>query len=112
MACWLERRTSDRKVASSNPDGSGGRIFFSRANFVCSLLFGVRSTPVLPQWHVKDPGHSAKSAGGRLHLNTRTRLTPAKSEWADYAAVRAVTRQGILGHSRLSSLSHCGLILA
>ena len=30
----------------------------------------VRSTPVLPQWHVKDPGHSAKSAGGRLNLNT------------------------------------------
>ena len=28
-----------------------------------------------PQWHVKDPGHSAKSAGGRLHrlhLNTHT----------------------------------------
>ena len=32
----------------------------------------VRSYPVLPQWHVKDPGHSAKSAGGRLHLNTHT----------------------------------------
>ena len=45
--------------------------------FLCWLLFGVRSTPVLPQWHVKDPGHSAKSAGGRLHLKTyrHTRLT-------------------------------------
>ena len=31
--------------------------------------------PVLPQWHVKDPGHPAKGAGGRLHLNTRTFLT-------------------------------------
>ena len=31
--------------------------------------------PVLPQWHVKDPGRSAKSAGGRLHLNTHTPLT-------------------------------------
>ena len=30
---------------------------------------------MLPQWHVKDPGHSAKSAGGRLHLNTHTPLT-------------------------------------
>ena len=52
-------------------------------------------------------------------------LDPAKSEWADYAAVQAecgypseneltahATRQGTLGHSRLSSLSHCGLILA
>ena len=30
---------------------------------------------MLPQWHVKEPGHSAKSAGGRLHLNTHTLLT-------------------------------------
>ena len=26
----------------------------------------------LPQQHVKDPGRSAKSAGGRLQLNTHT----------------------------------------
>ena len=31
--------------------------------------------PVLAQWHVKDPGHSAIGAGGRLHLNTPTPLT-------------------------------------
>ena len=24
----------------------------------------------LPQWHIKDPGQSAKSAGDRLYLNT------------------------------------------
>ena len=30
---------------------------------------------MLPQGHVKDPGHSAKSAGGRLHLNMHTPLT-------------------------------------
>ena len=35
IACWKERRTRDRKVASSNPGSSGGRIFFSRVNFVC-----------------------------------------------------------------------------
>ena len=75
VACWLERRTRDRKVASSNPGRSGGRILFSGQ--LCVLtLFGVRSTPVLPQWHAyKDPGHSAKSAGGRLHLNTFAPLT-------------------------------------
>ena len=28
-----------------------------------------------PQWHVKDPGHSAKSAGGWFHQNTHTPLT-------------------------------------
>ena len=44
------------------------------------LLFGVPSAPVLRQWHVKDPGHSAKkkkkkNGGGRLHLTTLTPLT-------------------------------------
>ena len=71
----VERRTRDRKVASSKPGRSGGKMFFSRVNFVCWLLFGVHSTPMLPQWHVKDTDHSGKSAGGRLHLNTHTTLT-------------------------------------
>ena len=34
IACWLECRTCNRKVASSNPGRSGGRILFSRVNFV------------------------------------------------------------------------------
>ena len=70
-----EHRTRGRKVASSNPGRNGGKIFFSRINFVCWLLFGVRWTTVLPQWHVKDPGHSAQSAGGGLHLKTHTLST-------------------------------------
>ena len=47
IACWLERRTRDRKVASSNPGRSGGRIFFFRVNFVfwLSVFFGVRPPP-------------------------------------------------------------------
>ena len=52
------------------------------------IVFGVRFTAVLSQWHIKDPGHSAKSSGGRLHLNTHT-SDRTKSEWADYAAVQA-----------------------
>ena len=55
IACWLEHRTHAWKVANSNPGRSGGRIFFSRDNFVRWLLIGVRFTPVLSQWHVKDP---------------------------------------------------------
>ena len=94
IACWLDRRTRNRKVASSNPGRSGGRIFFSRVNFACWLLLCVRSTPVLPQWHVKGPRHSTKSAGGRLHAYT---LDPPKSEWADYAAVQADCRN-LLGN--------------
>ena len=34
---------------------------------------------VLPQWHVKDPVHSAKCTGGWLHLNTHTPLDQTKS---------------------------------
>ena len=32
---------------------------------------------MLLQWHIKDPGHSAKSADGRLHLN---RYTPSTQQ--------------------------------
>ena len=39
---------------------------------VLTLIFCTCSTPVLPQQHVKDPGHSTKSGGGRLQLNTHT----------------------------------------
>ena len=35
IAQWLERRTRDRKVAGSSTCTSGGRIFFSRINFLC-----------------------------------------------------------------------------
>ena len=68
----VECRTRDRKVASSNPHRSGGRIFFSRVNSLRWLLFDVRPIPVFTQWHVKNPGQSAKSAGGGLHVNTHT----------------------------------------
>ena len=36
--------------------------------------FGVRSTLVLPQLHVKDPDYFAESADGKLQLNTHTFL--------------------------------------
>jgi len=39
IAQWLERRTREWKIAGSNPCKSGGRIFFSRVNFLCWLLF-------------------------------------------------------------------------
>ena len=72
LALWLERRTRDRTVAGSSPGRSGGSFFFStpRSVFYADSYFGTYFTPMLPQSHVKDPGHSAKSAGGRLQLNT------------------------------------------
>ena len=119
----VERRTRDRKVASSNPGRSGGRIFLSRVNLACWHLFGVRSTPVLSQWYIKDLCHSAKSAGGRMHVSTHTPLTQrSQSELTTPLSPHSVdtypvlsshaTAQGTYGHNRLSSLSHCGLILA
>ena len=41
LECW----TRDQKILSSNFSRSGRRIFFSSVNFVCWLVFGVRSTP-------------------------------------------------------------------
>ena len=121
-ACLLEHRTHDQKVPGSNPGRSGRRIFFSRVNFVCWLLFGVCSTPMLPQWHVKDSGHSAKSAGGRLLLNMHTPLTQrswsgltmplSRHSVGTYLEMSShATCQGTFGDSHLSSLSHYGLIL-
>ena len=118
----VERWTPHQKVASLSPGWSGGRIFFFRVNFVCRLLFGVCSTPVFSQLHVKDPGHSAQSAGGRLHLNNHTTLTQqsgseltlplCRHSVETYQEMSSHATQGALVLSRLSSLSHHGLILA
>ena len=52
--------------------GAAGEFSSPGSTFCADSYFGIHSTPVLPQQHVKDPGHSAKSAGGRLQLNTHT----------------------------------------
>ena len=69
---WLERRTRDWKVAGSNPCRNGGRIFFSRVDFLCWLLLQYLFHPCFTAVACKRTGHSAKSAGGRLQLNTHT----------------------------------------
>ena len=68
------------------PAGAPGE-FSSPELTLCDDLFGVRSTPVLPQWHVKDPGHSAKKCRWQVTPKHAYTLDPTKSEWADYAAV-------------------------
>ena len=50
--------------------GAAGEVSSPGSTFCADSYFSIRSTPVLPQYHVKDPGQSAKSAGGRLQLNT------------------------------------------
>ena len=50
--------------------------------------FDVRSTPVLTQWHIKDPVilPEMQVAGTPKYAYN---LDPTKSEWADYDAVQA-----------------------
>ena len=69
----------DRKVASSSPCREHFLLqsFFHTTLTVCAESYSASVLPVLPQWHVKDPGHSAKTRGGRLHLNTHTPVTQA-----------------------------------
>ena len=54
------------------PAGAVREFSSPGSTFCADSDFGIRSTPVLPQYHLKDPSHSAKSAGGRLQLNTHT----------------------------------------
>ena len=50
------------------PAGAAGEFSSPGSIFCADSYFGVRSTPLLPQGHVKDPGQSNESAGGRLQL--------------------------------------------
>ena len=55
---------------------SAGIFFFfsPELTFGADCHFGIRSISVLPEYNVKDPGHSAKSANGRLYVNTHMQL--------------------------------------
>ena len=67
----VEQQTHDRKVKAGIPSREQQVTFSSqKLTFCADCYFGIHSTPVLPQQHIKDPGHSAKGAGGRLHLHT------------------------------------------
>ena len=126
------KKTQDSSVGRAPDSWSKGCEFESRQErrnnfllqgyFLCWLLFGVHSASVLPRWYVRDTDHSAKSAGGRLHLNThtfwtqwnRSELTMLSSHSMGTYQGNELTRNssGTLGYSCLSSLSHCWLILA
>ena len=102
----VEHRTRDQnrqKVASSNPGTSSRRIFSSRVNFLCWLLFGIRCNPVLPQWHIKNSGHSAKSACGRLYLNMHTPWT----QWRWSGLTMPLRRHSVGTYQKMSSHTTC-----
>ena len=54
------------------PAGVAGEFYSPGSTFCADSYFDICSTPVLLQKHIKDPGHSAKNAGGRLQLNAHT----------------------------------------
>ena len=118
-------------IATSKPSRSSGE-FFSQKTTLCADSYSV-SVPSPSyrsgtqkknqQQQQKKPGHSAKSAGGRLHLNTLTPLTQRSRSGLTMPLSRHnvetypetsshATCQGTFGHGRLSSVSYCGLILA
>ena len=54
--------------------------FSSQGQLFVLTHFGISSTSLLPQQHANDPGHSAKSAGGKLQLNTHAPYVEAWNE--------------------------------
>ena len=52
------------------PAGAVGEFYSPESTFCADNYFGIRSNTTVA--HKKDPSHSAKSAGGRLQLNTHT----------------------------------------
>ena len=51
------------------PQLKAGEFSSPGSTFCADSYFSIHSTPMLLQYYIKDPGHSAKSAGGRLQLN-------------------------------------------
>ena len=108
------RWTHDRKVVSLSPSRSSRRICLSELTVSADSY--VHSTPVLPRWHVKDPDHSAKSAGGRIHSRANEGvgwLCCPGLVWEPVSGKSPHTgHQETLSHSHLGSLTHYVLILA
>ena len=71
-----------KSVLGNRGTVDGGRVFFPRINFVCSLLFCVRSTSMLPQWRIRPWSFCQKCRvqATPKHAYTHDQL---KSEWAN-----------------------------
>ena len=58
---------------------------------------------LLPQWHIKDPGHSAKSAGGQLHQNMHTPMT----QQSQSGLTMQLSRRSVRTYPETSSCATC-----
>ena len=109
-----ERRTRDRKVASSNPGRSGGRIISPELT-LCADSYSVSVTLRVTAVARKRPRSFCQKC--RWHVIPYTRRSgltmplSRQSEGTYQETSSHATRQGTLSHSRLSSLSYCGTIL-
>ena len=72
---WLEHRTRDWKVAGSNPYWNGGRIFFSRVDFLCWLLFRYPFHPRVTTVARKKSRSFCQKCRWQVTAKTRIHLT-------------------------------------
>ena len=70
---------------------------------LCANCFPCPFHPLLPQWHIKDPSHSAKSTGGRLHLNMHIPLT--QQSWSGLTMPLSRQSVGTLSGNELTGNS-------
>ena len=83
---FVERRTRDRKVASSNP---GRRILFFGVNFCVPTLIRCPLHPRVTAVARKRPWSLCQKCGWQVTPKHVYTLDPTMSERADYAAVQA-----------------------
>ena len=100
IACWLQRRTRDRQIASLNP-GRSARDNFLLQRQLCVLTLircPFRTHPHPPHHHIPPRVTAVARQRPRLfRKKCRRQVTPkhaytfdpTKSEWADHAAVQA-----------------------
>ena len=69
------------------PAGAAWEYSSPGSAFCADSYFIVSSTPVLPQWRVKDNCHCAKSAGGRLQLNTHEFMYMALNDTVNWYVI-------------------------
>ena len=75
IAQWLEHRTRDWKVAGSNPCWNGGRIFFSRVDSLCWLLFRYPFHPRVTTVARKKSRSFCQKCRWQVTAKTRIHLT-------------------------------------
>ena len=119
----VECYTQDENVTGLISCRSSRRIFFSRVNFQCWPLF----------WHAFHPRVTAVASKKKKEREKKNPVVLTKVQVASYSWAckhpwfnkvwvgwrepitqemsTYTTHQGTLGHSHLSSLSHCGPIL-